>query len=175
MVPLVEYSRWPTLTRSDVSVCVHSTLPGSRPVLPGGRPARPSICARSSSRKRAQSARRSSETNSPGGSESSRCALSGGCFGSGDTPASLWKLWVTRICEGRRCALRALKRRRRGATLRGGVGPANPPNVPTDQTYGGARSNTAVAMIFVSRGAAIGLCGWPNAGGRWGETGAPAL
>jgi hypothetical protein len=59
-----------------------STPPGTHPVLPGGRSARPSICARSSSRKRAQSARRSSETNSPGGSDSGPGARSGCCLGS---------------------------------------------------------------------------------------------
>ena len=67
---------------SDVAVCGHSTRPGTHPVLPGGRSARPSICARSSSRKRAQSARRSSETNSPGSSDSGPGALSGCCLGS---------------------------------------------------------------------------------------------
>jgi hypothetical protein len=60
----------------------HSRRPGTHPVLPGGRSARPSICARSSSRKRAQSARRSSETNSPGGSDLPAGALSGCCSGS---------------------------------------------------------------------------------------------
>jgi hypothetical protein len=64
------------------SVSGHSTRPGTHPVLPGGRSARPSICARSSSRKRAQSARRSSETNSPGGSDSGPEARSGCCLGS---------------------------------------------------------------------------------------------
>jgi hypothetical protein len=39
----------------------------------------------------------------------------------------------------------------------------------------GARSNSAVRMIFVSRGAALGPCGWPNAGGRRGERPVPRL
>jgi hypothetical protein len=55
-----------------------------------------------------------------------------------------------------------LKRRRRGATLRGGVGRANPPNVPTDRTYGGCAVKSAATMIFGSRGAALGRCGGPT-------------
>jgi hypothetical protein len=69
-------------TRADLSV--HSTRPGPTSLFPGGRPARPSICVRNSSRKRTQSARKSSETNSPGGSNASPSGLSGCCFGSGD-------------------------------------------------------------------------------------------
>ena len=92
------------------------------------------------------------------------------------TPHHLWKRWITRVCVNRRrCALRALKRRRPDATLRGRAKPANSPNVRADQTYGGARSNSAVRMIFVSRGAALGPCGWPNAAGRRGERPVPRL
>ena len=168
-------SRWPTLTRSDVSVCGHSTRPGTHPLLPGGRPVRPSICARSSSRKRAQSARRSSETNSPGSSDSGPGALSGCCLGSRIHFPRPVETVGNSCVNRRRCAPRALKRLRRGATLRGCVRPANPPNVRADQTYGGARSNSAVRMIFVSRGAALGPCGWPNAAGRRGERPVPRL
>jgi hypothetical protein len=52
--------------KGRVGVCVHSTRPGTHLVVSGGRSARPSICARNSSRKRAQSARSSSLTKSPG-------------------------------------------------------------------------------------------------------------
>ena len=63
------------------------------------------------------------------------------------TPHSLWKLWVTRVCERRRCTLRASS---------GDVGPrlyAVPSGSPTPQTFrqtrptGGARSNRAVPII----------------------------
>jgi len=43
------------------------------------------------------------------------------------TPHYLWKLWVTRVFNGGRCALRALKRRRRGATLLGRARARQPP------------------------------------------------
>jgi hypothetical protein len=75
----------------------------------------------------------------------------------------------------RRCALRALKRRRRGATLLGRARPRQPPERSGRPDLRGARSNSAVTMIFVSRGVALGPCGWPNAAGRWGERPLPRL
>jgi len=110
---------------------------GIHPALPGDTSARPSICARSSSRKRAQSARRSSETNSPGSSDSGPGALSGCCLGSRIHFPRPVETVGNSCVNRRRCAPRALKRLRRGATLRGCVRPANPPNVRADQTYGG--------------------------------------
>jgi hypothetical protein len=123
-----------------VGVCVHSTRPGTHP-LPGGRSARPSICARSSSRKRAQSARRSSETNSPGSSDSPAGAFSGCCSGSRNhSPLSVETVGNSCVCVNRRsCALRALKRRRRGATLSGRARSANPPNVRADLDLQGGK------------------------------------
>ena len=68
-------------------------------------------------------------------------------WGPETTPASLWKLWVTRVCERRRCTLRASS---------GDVGPrlyAVPRGSPTPQTFrqtrptGGVRSNRAVPII----------------------------
>jgi hypothetical protein len=116
----------------------HSGRCGTQPVLPGGGSARPSICARSSSRKRAQSARRSSETNSPGGSGSGPCALSGCCLGSRNH-SPLPVETVGNSCVRTAGAARlGLKRRRRDATLRRRGRPANPPNVRADQTLRGA-------------------------------------
>jgi hypothetical protein len=116
----------------------HSGRPGTQPALPGGGSARPSICARSSSRKRAQSARRSSETNSPGGSGSGPCALSGCCLGSRNH-SPLPVETVGNSCVRTAGAARlGLKRRRRGSTLRRRGRPANPPNVRADQTLRGA-------------------------------------
>jgi hypothetical protein len=81
---------------SDVSLCGYSGGAGTHPAGPGGRSARRPISARSSSRKRAQSARRSSETNSPGGSDSGLGALSGCCLGSRNHfPLTVWKMWIT--------------------------------------------------------------------------------
>jgi hypothetical protein len=80
------------------------------------------------------------------------------------------------VCANRRrCALRALKRRRRAATLLGRARLRQPPERSGRPDLRGARSNSAVMMIFVSRGVALGPCGWPNAAGRWGERPLPRL
>ena len=135
-------TRWSTRARRRC-YCFRRLGPGSpdwagtHPALPGGTSARPSICVRSSSRKRAQSARRSSETNSPGGSDLPAGALSGCCSGSRNHSPLPVETVDNSCVNGRRCALKALRRRRRGTTLRGRARPANPPNVRADQTYGG--------------------------------------
>jgi hypothetical protein len=146
--PLVRAKCRPHRRKGGVGVCVHSTRPGTHAASPGDRSTRPSICVRSSSRKRAQSARRSSDTNSPGGSDFGAGGRSGCCLGSRKhSPHLWWKLWITRVCERRRRALTALKRRRGGATLLGRARPRQPPNVRADQTSGGAWSNSAFTMI----------------------------
>ena len=125
---------------------------GIHPALPGDTSARPSICARSSSRKRAQSARRSSETNSPGSSDSRAGAPSGCRSGSRITPHSLWKLWVTRVCGER--ALHASGSGDEVAARLYAVAPG----APTTQTFGptrptGGRSRTQRSRLLVEAGA----------------------
>ena len=121
---------------------------GTHPALPGGTSARPSICVRSSSRKRAQSARRSSETNSPGGSDSGTEALSGCCLGSRNhSPLPVETVGNSRV-QTAGAARSGLSSGDVAARLYSvAPGPANPPNVRADQTSGGARSNSAVTMI----------------------------
>ena len=120
---------------------------GTHPALPGDTSARPSICARSSSRKRAQSARRSSETNSPGSSDS-RAGAPSGCRSGSRNYSPLAVETVGNSCVWRAGAPRfGLGRRGRGATLRGRAWCANHPNVRADQTYGGAQSNSAFSII----------------------------
>jgi len=152
--------------------------PGTHPALPGSRSARPSICARSSSRKRAQSARRSSETNSPGSSESPAGAFSGCCSGSRNhSPLPVEHVDNSYVCMNRRrCALRALKRRRRGATLSARAGPANPPNVRADLDLQGGKVELTVHEDSLQAGArrlALAAGQTPAVGGR--EAVAPAF
>ena len=90
---------------------------GTHPALPGGTSARPSICVRNSSRKRAQSARRSSETNSPGSSDSWADARSG-CRSGSRNHSPLAVETVDNSCVNRgRSTLRArATRSRRNST-----------------------------------------------------------
>ena len=145
--------------------------PGTHPVLAGGRSARPSICARSSSRKRTQSARRSSVTNSPGGSDSPAGALSGCCSGPEITPHFLWKLWITLVSVNRqRCAPRfSCGRLSRRDSKRSRQARQPPKRSGRPRPTGGQGRTQSPRKFIASRGAALGRCGWPNAGGLVGR------
>ena len=131
---------------SGVSVRVHPTGPAPIPhsqAAPRRAPRSASVAPRGSGRSRRAGPQRQTRPEA-------RTQTYPGfhvAWGPETTPASLWKLWVTRVCERRRCALRASS---------GDVGPrlyAVPSGSPTPQTFrqtrptGGARSNRAVPII----------------------------
>jgi len=126
---------------------------GTHPARPGGTSARPSICVRSSSRKRAQSARRSSETNSPGSSDSWADVRSGCCSGSRNhSPLAVETVDNSCVCEPR--ALHASGSGDEVAAQLYAVAPG----APTTQTFGatsptGGRGRTRRSRLFVEAGA----------------------
>ena len=151
-------TRWSTRARRRC-YCFRRLGPGSpdwagtHPALPGGTSARPSICVRSSSRKRAQSARRSSETNSPGSSDSWADARSGCCSGSRNhSPLAVETVDNSCVCEPR--ALHASGSGDEVAAQLYAVAPG----APTTQTFGatsptGGRGRTQRSRLLVEAGA----------------------
>jgi hypothetical protein len=95
--------------------------PGTHAALCDARSRRNPISRRCSFRKRAQSARRSSDTNSPGSSGSGGAGDPAVWLGPEFTPTSLWKLWTTLGCRAARASLGTQAARPGDFTTRGPV------------------------------------------------------
>jgi hypothetical protein len=126
-------------SRSAVAWCG----PGTQPVLAASSSARRWTSPRSSSRKRSQSARRSSETNSPGSSGLRAGGVSGCSLGPGITPhPCVESVDNSGVCEpqtpGR---VWALKRRRRARLYRGGPPCVTPERRKCPTKWGDAQRN----------------------------------
>jgi len=129
---------------SGVSVWGHSTGRAPTPYSPAARrraPRSAPVAPRGSGRSRREGPQRQTR---PEARTHGRARLQAVVLGPEITPHISVELWITRVSANRRrCALRALKRRRRGATLLGRARPRQPPERSGRPDLRGARSNSA--------------------------------